>query len=252
MRPCVPLLLLGLIMGCAPTASIVRERNLSFEQVFERVRERNEKISTLRGEGTITIEGPESSNSGSFDLNLRKPDSLRVEFSGPFGIRVGTLMLSRSQFIFYNSLEHRAIVGTPDGTSFSSLFNLKLQFDEILRAFTGEFPSTSTNDSLVRFTSDQEGYLAVFKSGELTREYRIDGDIPVVTSYRLLDASGAALVTAMASESDLEGKVTMPMLIRVIFPKERRSISVAYDEVEVNEPVVCAFQIPDQAQIIRR
>ena len=237
------------IAGCSPPPQIVRERTLGSEEVLARVAERNRRITTLRGEGSITIESPERSNNGGFDLNLRKPDSVCVEFSGPFGIRVGTLMLARDQFVFYNFLDNRAIVGEPDGTSLGAMFNITMRFDEILGAFTGEFGGATESDTLERFSVEGGMYVVLYRNGGRRKECRIDGDTFVVTSYRALDENGKAEITAFASEVELAGETAMPRLLRIVFPAERRSITIAYDDVEVNERVDCTFALPEQAEI---
>lgn len=241
-----------LCAGCAGPARVVHAPNLRSSEVLARVAERNGRIGTLRGDGSITIESPERSNNGGFDLNLRKPDSVRVEFSGPLGIRVGTLMLAREEFVFYNSLDNKAVIGAPDGATLGAMFNLTMKFDEILHAFTGEFGAVLAADSLERFSMEEGTYLLVYRAAGRTKEYRVDGETFVVTSYRLLDASGKSELTAIASDIELDGETAMPHLIRVIFPLERRSITIAYDGVKVNEPVDCAFSLPERAVVYRR
>lgn len=240
------------ILSCSAPKEIVRERTLSLEEVMRKVAQRNGGINTLRGEGSITIESPERSSHGGFELNLRKPDSVRVEFSGPFGIHFGTLMLARQEFIFYNSLDNKAVVGTPDGMTLNALFNIKMQFDEILPAFTGEFGTVSNGDTLTRFNVEEGMYVSVYQSGNQQKEYRIDGDTFIVMSYRVLGEDGRPLVTAIASQVEETGETAMPMLLRVIFPAERRSITIAYDDVGVNDAVDCFFALPKQADVIYR
>jgi hypothetical protein len=237
------------LAGCISTDKIVLKRDLSIEEVLQRVRERNQIIKTLKGDGTITVESPEESNSGSFDVMLKKPDSLRVEFSGPFGIHVGTLMLSRDKFLFYNSMENKVITGTPDGNTLQSMFRLKMNFEEVVRAFTGEFPMEVSNDSLIRFVVKDDQYVMTFHKDRSTVECYIDGDTFVVTAYRVLDIEGTAILTALASRFESTGDITMPTLLRVIFPKERRSVTIAYSDVQINEPVECSFIPPPQAHI---
>src|SRR5262245_1425485 len=100
--------------GCTSSKHVVRERTLAVNDVVAKTLMRDQKIRTLRGDGNITIESPEASNSGSFDVDLKKPDSLRIKLSGPFGIHIGTLMMSPQQYIFYNARENSATVGKPD------------------------------------------------------------------------------------------------------------------------------------------
>jgi outer membrane lipoprotein-sorting protein len=240
------------LAACAAPPRVARERNLRADEVFALVAERNRAISTLRGDGSITIESPERSNNGGFDLNLRKPDSVRVELSGPFGIKVGTLMLAREHFIFYNALDNKAFIGEPDGETLGAMFNLTMRFDEILKAFTGELGDAAATDSLERFAVEEGQYVAVYRGAGKRKEYRVDGDTFVVTSYRVTGADGAPEITALASDVDLAGGTAMPHLVRVIFPAERRSITITYDDIKVNEPVDCAYELPEQAQIQHR
>ncbi len=125
--------------GCAPSAKVYKERTLAAAEVMRRVNERGQSISSLRGNGSITIETPEGSSSGSFDLSLKKPDSLLVELHGPFGIHVGTLLLSRERFLFYNNMDNTALVGKPDGRTLNSMFRLRME----LMKFFGHSPENS-------------------------------------------------------------------------------------------------------------
>jgi outer membrane lipoprotein-sorting protein len=239
-----------LVVGCAPPAALVKERTLNAGEVMERVRERNARISTLKGNGSITIESPEGSMSGSFDVSLKKPDSMLVELSGPFGIHVGTLMLSRHRFLFYNRLENRAVAGVPDGRTLGAMFRLRMEFDEILRAFSGEF---APPDGPIASSSVQDNlYVVNYQAGAETKEFRVDGDDYFVASYRLLDSAGRPTVTALASDAEQRDGIAMPAFLRVIFPKERRAVTIAYDAVRFNEPVSCALALPRQVEVLDR
>lgn len=248
---CFAVLVVGLI-GCAPTRKVVKERTLSLGEVVRLVQERNQQIRTMRGEGTITVESPEASGSGSFDVEVKKPDSLCMDLSGPFGIHVGTLVLSREQYLYYNWMDNAAVVGKPNGKTLNDLFRLRLEFDKILNAFTGEFPFPTNQDSVEQFTVENDLYFIRYHTGDEVREYRIDGDAFVVRGYRIVDRAGKPVLTAMASDIDEDAEIVMPKLLRIVFPTERRSVTVAYDEVEFNEPVVCSFTLPKHAEIIYR
>jgi len=245
----IALLIVG---GCAPSAKVVRERTLSAADVMSRVYARGSAVSSLQGNGSITIESPDGSASGSFDLSLKKPDSLLVDLHGPFGFHVGTLMLSRNRFLFYNRMENTALIGRPDGQTLNSLFRLHMEFDEILRSFTGEFAAPRATDSLEGESVENDSYVIRFRTERGTREYHIDGDEFVVESYRLLDSAGKPTVTGIASNTEEIDGVEMPKLVRVIFPKERRAVTIAYDDLALNTPVVCSFTVPKQAEVIDR
>ena len=237
--------------GCATSLRAKRELTLAPERVMEMVRQRIDAVGTLRGEGVVTIESPEESGSSSFTLNLKKPDSILVNLSGPFGIRFGTLQFTRAQFVFYNYQDNYAFVGKSDGSTLHSMFNLRMTFDQVMRAFTGEFfaPGAAAPDS---FSTDGESYVFSYRNGAEREEYRIDGQDYFVRSYRVIDPEGRATLTATAAEPEEDDGLVTPRLLRVVFPRERRSISVAYSEVEVNREASCSFTVPKSADIFQR
>jgi hypothetical protein len=243
---------LMLLSGCAMQKESVKNLGLSLTDVLERVRERSSFVKTLKGGGSITVEAPTASNSGSFDVDLKKPDSVRVELHGPFGLHVGTLSLSRDQFIFYNRMDNTAVLGRPDGRTLQSMFHLNMEFDELLHAFTGEFPLSAPGDSLERFYVKEDMYVVLYKNDHEKKEYRIDADDFIINSYRVIDSTGRSIMTASATRPTATENITMPSLLRVIFPKERRSVTVAYDDIHPNKPVECSFSLPEQVERIYR
>ncbi|MFI5253169.1 MAG: DUF4292 domain-containing protein [Bacteroidota bacterium] len=248
----VIIIVLFLLNGCAAHKESVKNLNLSLPEVLAKVRERNSFIKTLKGGGAITVEAPKVSNNGSFDVDLKKPDSMLVEFHGPFGLHVGTLSLDRDQFIFYNRMENTAVIGKPDGRTLEAMFHLDMEFNEILHAFTGEFPLSVENDSLVRFYVEKDSYTAIFKDEQGTKEYHIDAGDFIINSYRTLDSTGEVVMNASASRPTSVENFEMPTLLRVIFPKERRSITIYYHDIHLNEPVECYFTLPDNVDHIYR
>ena len=242
-----------IVQSCSSSKNVIgHERLHTPQEVLARVNQRNAAVKTLQGDGFITIESPEGSYNGSFDAMIMKPDSLCVELNGPLGIHFGSLFLSREHFIFYNRLENTAIVGTPDGTTLHSLFRLKMQFDEVINSFTGEFPAISSSDSAERFSTSTDGqYIITYKTPEGKKEYRIDEEQFVVVWYRVFDNEGNALIKASAGEIEESGGIPVPRFLRVIFPKENRSMTIAYDNVSVNVPATCNFILPKQVEIIQ-
>ena len=222
----------------------MKEENLSADQVLARVRERSAFVKTLRGDGSITMEGRQSSQSGSFDVDLLKPDSVLVDLHGPFGIHVGTFSLTRDKFVFYNRMDNSATFGKPDGKTLESMLHVSMGFDELIDAFTGDFPVTNA-ESPDSFSMQDGQYLLQFHEGRTRKEYRIDAGSFIINSYRMLDDEGKVTMVATATKPKSVGEIEMPRLLRVVFPAERRSITIAYDNIELNGKVDCSFVLPD-------
>jgi outer membrane lipoprotein-sorting protein len=136
-----------LILGCAgskETSKIKINTAADLQKYFEG---RDKQIHTFIGSGSITIETPESANNARFEVKIKKPDSLLIELTGPFGISVGTLMLSRQSYIFYNSLENRVQRGSSGINSLKPIVNLDFSFDDVINLFTGSFLYSSIDFS---------------------------------------------------------------------------------------------------------
>lgn len=228
------------------------DATLPFEDVMSRVSQRNNAITTLRGEGSITIESPEGAQSGSFTLDIHKPDSLRLQLRGPFGIRIGTLAIAPGSFVYYDSRENVAVTGRPDRGLIASTLRIAMDVDEIIRALTGEFAVSTTADSLIRFYPREDEFVLAYREEKLLKEVHIDGESFCVSSYREVSADGSSPFAAFASRFTDEEPLTMPTILRMVFPIERRSVSIAYDDVELNGESSCQFSIPDDARIVRR
>jgi hypothetical protein len=213
--------------------------------IINLVIERNNRISTMHGDGTVTIESPEASMTGTVDIRVHKPDSLRIDFGGPFGIHVGTLALSRDRFLYYDWRENQVLKGSPDRETLQEALHIPLGFDDILSACTGEFPFPPPSDTTgTEFGIEGESYLLKYHGSGWTREYYVDADSYVVTGYRLLDSSHKAVMIASASDIDNDGPVAMPRLLRIIIPADHRSLTVSYNGTDFNIPVTCRFAVP--------
>ena len=248
----IAVVVIVVVSGCSTTATAVKSHTLTVQEVVQMVHHRDEQIKTLKGEGNITFESPEESHSGSFEVFVKKPDSLRLEIKGPFGIHIGTLTLSEKEYLYYDWRNNIARRGSASGAPFSSLIRLALHADEIIRAFTGEFLRAGAEDSLQTFLIQDDLYVLRYRTDLETREYRIDSDAMSVASYRLLDSAGKANLISTASRFDDRGAAIMPQLLRVIDPRQRRSITIAYSDITLNKPVQCSFVPPREAEIIDR
>ncbi len=198
----------------------------------------------MEAEGTVTIESPENSASASFELQLKRPDSLWMRFTGPFGISLGTLMLSRQRFVYYNARENRRIVGAPSAETLERVFNLALSFDQILDAVTGSFGIFGAYDTVRRVAVSEDQYVLEAITPFGTKTMWVDGEAFVTMRSATFDHEGRAVVTGSASQLETIGGTTMPHLVRIILPKRRESATIAYRTVSINAKAEKEFTLP--------
>ena len=112
---CAALAVAILLSSCSPKHAeiLLDTRAITPRGLLDRVRAQEEKLQSIVGKGSVSFESNELAGSASFELSLRKPDSLLVLLEGPFGVDLGTIFLSREKYVMFNSMETRVITGTP-------------------------------------------------------------------------------------------------------------------------------------------
>ena len=242
----------AVLAGCSASRKAAIDTNLTLQQIIGKVNERNGKIRTMSAGGSVTVESPSFSASGSFVLNLKKPDSMKIEVRGPLGIKFVTIAISKDNFIFYSWMENRAVTAKPDSGAELSLLGIRLGVDEIFNTFTGNFEVDPGQSGRSHFTAGDGFYLLHICTDDGVREYRVTGEIFTVSDYRFINRDGEVAVKAELSRYEETDGCIVPRFLRVIFPKEQKSISVAYDEIEINKDADCRFSLPKNAGVMTR
>jgi outer membrane lipoprotein-sorting protein len=242
-----------LFIGCRTTSTVnLEDRSISSAEVHEIVRIHHSRIHSLKGEGKISFETPDIAQSGSFKLTLRKPDSLLIHLQGPFGIKVGSALVTRTAFSFYNSLENKLITGSSSMENLNRILHVQLSFDDLLNIFAGgEFIDDDLR-SPDETSIENDHFIFMYTSRHSSRRYWIDPTSLCIQKIQFLDESGK--LTLEQSFDDFEDVVgiVMPYAIRITQPKMRQRLTLNFSDLTVNaEQLQFTFSIPQNAERIR-
>jgi len=231
---------------------IVGSRSISSSEVQEIARSHHARIHSLKGEGRISIETPDIAQSGSFFLTLRKPDSILINLQGPFGIKVGSALVTRTEFFFYSSLQNKLITGPANVENLNRILHVQLSFDDLLNIFSGgEFleDDLRTPDE-TRIENDQ--FLFIYISQSSSRRYWIDPTSLYIQKVQFLDNSGKLILEQTFNDFENVQGIMLPLAIRITQPKARQMLTLQYSDILVNaEQVQFTFTIPNNAERIR-
>jgi outer membrane lipoprotein-sorting protein len=225
------------IVGCAGFKETTKIKLTSPKEINNYLKERDSIIQTFNGSGDITIETPENANNARFTVKIKKPDSLMIDLKGPFGISVGTLILSRISYVFYNNFENRVQRGSSDNHSLRQILNFDFSFDNIVNLFTGSYLysnldfSKSILDTVDNHISLKEENLTSF------REIIIDSKNNNTLKYTELDKDHTPYLEATAKRYKYIDGVSVPFWIRVILPQQSKGITIAFDNIEINKTI---------------
>jgi outer membrane lipoprotein-sorting protein len=241
-----------ILIGCRTTRPfILSDRSISYSEVQEITRSHHARIHSMVGEGRISVETPEIAQSGSFVLTLQKPDSVLINLQGPFGIKVGSALVTRTGFLFYNSLENKLITGLSSMENLNRILHVQLSFDDLLNLFAGgtflENDFHAPDETII----EDNRFVFVFTSSQTSRKYWIEPTTWSIQKVQFLDQSGTlALEQTFSNFEDVNG-FAMPYTIRIIQPKLRQKLTFTYSEILVNiEHLHFTFTIPPNAERI--
>jgi outer membrane lipoprotein-sorting protein len=254
-RQILTIAVLMLLSSCSPKPSeiLLDTKAIDAGTLIALARERQNKLQSVVGRGTVSFESPEIAGSAAFELALKRPDSLLVTFEGPFGIDLGTLFISPEKYVLYNSMENRVITGVPTGSTLRSFIPFDLTLDQVIGAFSGSFPFPSDLQSLRTFSIEDGMFLLTFTSGRNLRRYWVDNRDILVKKYEIRNEQDQLIMDATASSFAEDGQAHAPKRIRIRFPEQDRQLSVSYSSMTLNDPNPSfAYTIPPNARTTTR
>lgn len=235
--------------ACTVPGAMRTAGSVSAGMIHEAVAANQERIQNLRGSGRLSIETPEMAQTVSFELYLQKPDSVLVRLEGPFGIEVGSALLTRQEFQFYNGLENQLITGPTNPAVLSRLLRMKISFDDLLSLFAGGRFFDEDRPERGEL-NDEEGSLSVrYARGTETRRYRVDPRTLLIQRIEHAGRDGTVLAEQLFADFRPVDGTTLPHRMKVVFPRDRRMIAVAYSTLSVNgTPADLRLQVPANAR----
>ncbi|MBI4428086.1 MAG: DUF4292 domain-containing protein [Ignavibacteriales bacterium] len=242
-----------LLAGCAAPSTVgLANRSITSAEIHKAVRTNQARIRSVTAEGKLTVETPEIAQSASFYLNLQKPDSVMLRIEGPFGIEVGAAILTREEFLFYNILQNRVISGSTNSSNLSRILRVNLTFEDVLTLFCGGSFFADDAEDADDMKLDDDFLVLDYRQGGARRTYWVNAQTLLIQKVQLVDAEGKLLLEQRFSNHKPVEGTTIPFNVQVTQPKERRRVSIAYSDLQVNVPAAqFTINIPANAERVR-
>ncbi len=240
-----------LALSCAPKTSGIDLTRTSPQEIIQRVERNSHDVATFRASGTISIESREFVGTGSIIVSLKRPDSVLIKIEGPFGIDIGSMLLTREQFTYYDSYSNRVITGSTTNRNIRSLLKVDLDFAEVMDFLSGTSSIGRQGGPPDSISVDDDAVLLIFRKGSTWAQYWIDPEKLVVDRYELREnETESVLETHFERFSRIEG-LFLPRTISIIAHRQRRGLTLHYDEIEINKPLLnLSLTIPQKAKRI--
>ncbi len=225
-------------------------------EIKEKINKNSSLIKSLEASGTISIDSPELSNSGSVDVKLKKPDSIYVKIEGPFGISVASALITRTDFIYYNAQDNYVITGATNDINIGAILKIKVSFDELINSISGSISFSDDSSDTTNALIEDENFVILENDGIFKKKYLIDHDSYSLNSYLLLDNNNKKLLEVNYSKYNMESpqkeNIYFPAKIKIYKPDKNQTVWVDYDSREINkENISFKMRVPKSAKQIK-
>ncbi|MDQ3021744.1 MAG: DUF4292 domain-containing protein [Bacteroidota bacterium] len=233
------------------TTSDITASNLTFEELKGRVNENSKKLQSLDADGEISIDSPELSNTGSITVSINKPDSVFTKLEGPFGIDVANLLVTRNNFIYYKPMDNKVIRGPSTGNYLSIILKIKIEFDDLVNAFSGKFTFNNESYENVNVLMEDGNYLVTIKADNEVKKYWIDPENYYVLKIGTYDNIGNIKIEIIYEKFFQTDDIYFPQKISITRPKEKQYIWLTYFSHKFNSnKLTYKLKIPKSAKQI--
>lgn len=241
--------------GSGDTTTI-SESKIPVKDIKEKVNKNSNLIKSLEASGSISIDSPELSNSGSVEIRLKKPDSLYVKIEGPFGVSIATALITRNNFIYYNAQENNVITGPTNEINIGAILKIRVTFDELMSAISGSISLSNDSTDETNAMMENENYVIQENDGVFKKKFLIDQTSYALNSYLLFDNKNNKLLEVNYSKYNLESEkkenIYFPGKIKIYKPDKEQTVWVDYDSKQINKDnITFKIKVPKSAKEIK-
>jgi hypothetical protein len=247
------------ISGCSGSEAGEQQKelnNIPLKEIKEKVNKNSLAIESLEASGSIAIDSPEMSNSGSIEIRIRKPDSIFVKLEGPFGIDIANALITRNDFIYYNVQENLVITGPSTDINIGAILRIKVSFDELLNSFAGSFHFDTDNNDSMNAVAENNAYLIQVNKPFVKQKYYVEPNAFIVSRYSVVDPADNLLFDVNYSNFTSEPtggvNVNFPNYIILNRPDKKQTVWLKYDTKEINKKNISfKMRIPKSAKTLK-
>lgn len=241
LRKSIVLFLFGilLLIGCssAPKEGVSTEKIIPATRLIKKLEGNRRKIKTFEGFGSINVKSEDFSGKTSFQILIKKPDSIKISIYGPFGIDIAHGVFSQNSFLFYDVLKNNAYFGNNSKDVLRKLLKIDLSFEELIDAFAGAVNLTEklrTEPSNYEILEDIYNLTYVDKQNDIKNIYRISKDDLKILDYVITSLGNSEVLSAEYSNFKTFEEVPIPQSLLIRNKSKNQSVNIDYKKMNVN------------------
>ncbi|RPH88801.1 MAG: DUF4292 domain-containing protein [Calditrichaeota bacterium] len=230
------LVLLATLFNCAPFVNrpLLSPQEKRLTVIREVIEKNHALVHSISGHGQVVIESPMQSFSGTATVRVKNPDSVWVKIEAMLGVDIGIISADRKRFTLFSPMENLAYIGANEDTLRLEMFlGFDMPFDQLVQSMSGLAPIAQLDRAIV--SEKDEQIVVIGTSGQLIYQYTIEPKYGLVSQLILKAQNGKILRIEEYKRFMRFGKAVVPRMMRFIRPEEKESVTMFYDELQVNK-----------------
>jgi glycine cleavage system pyridoxal-binding protein P len=245
----------GFWEGCSTVKPDSTIEYISSDRLVNKLEANRRKIRNFEGTGSISVKTPSFDNSASFRIVIQKPDSIFLTIYGPFSIELAQILVTKTNFIFYEALKNTAFTGPVNDDLLRNVFKVNLSFNDVIDAFTGGVNmSGRLYKEPTSFDVVQDKYLLSYVDSLKNDVARYTADVRDlnIVEFKSADLQGKEKMLSNYSDFQIFETVSLPKKIEIKQEKEGQYITIEYNNISVNKNTTTIdFSLPDDADVVK-
>jgi outer membrane lipoprotein-sorting protein len=242
--------------GCAPAKQIQEVRMISADRLIKRLEATRRMIKTFNAKGTIAVKNSDMDTRSSFQVEIKRPDSVKISLFGPFGIDLASVLLTPNNFLFYDAMNDKCYKGKVKPGIMRELIKVDISYDQLIDIMTGSVNLTDKlNKEPDKYEFHDGNYTMTFTDSLASRKdiYVVNTEDFEILEYKQTDLKNRDLLDAQYSNFKKNDDMTIiPTSIKFNDSRNNQAIKIDYRSINVNkESDNLKLSIPDDAQIIQ-
>lgn len=241
------------VESCVPSKPEYEEKILTSTRLIKKLEANRRAIKTFNAIGTMDVDSKDFGGSATFEVTLKKPDTIKVNIYGPFGIDLAEAIVTNRNFIFYDVMNNKVFIGANTKSALKEIFKIDFTFEEIMDAFAGSVNLTEKlrREPEVYNVFDDTYELIYLDNNGRKNIYVINRSDLAIVLFKITDNNGANNLLGKYFRFQNYNDVPVPQESEIINYELGQSIKLKYKKININiEPEEFNIIYPNDAKII--
>lgn len=220
---------------------------VSYRQLLEHHAAWQKAINVLSGDLRITLDSPQYSGNFDASILLNEPDSLLLTVTGPFGLQLGKLHVTKNRFIFYNQVMNQFYKGSKENFKGKNFLQFPLEIGQIKDVFLARDPFDVLQKKVYEIRDDQ--YYLEAENGKFYYKIWFEPEHLLISRIEYLVDGEILFFKEYDNFREVNG-IYFPHHLNFVRPEQKQGLAIFVSNIEINgkiDPDAYKIKVSDSA-----